>query len=196
LTQNHEVSCSGCGKIVPSYDAVNYGSIEKGYRQLCSQCFNQEVAKLTELEGFEHANFTPVALVDCAGEVHEFHFRTHLFGPGVALEAFELRDGQPAGYQCQIIGDPKDDQRVLLTRLIERIRRALSTKHLRNGELDLQIADRVVRGRIEWDSAHDGSVPVLVIDGREVSWEDFGRMLMSYEGWQFQMNIRDKSEEC
>ena len=38
-------------------------------------------------------------------------------------------------------------------------------------------------------------MPVLVIDGREITWKDFGRMLMSFEDWQFQLNLRDKSEE-
>ena len=196
FTQEHEVRCSACGQIAPSYDIINYGSIERGYRELCSQCFNQEVAKLGGLDDFEHSNFTPVGLADCTGEVHEFHFRTRLFGPGVALDAFELRDGHPAGYQFQIISDPEDDLLMLLGRLIEKIRRALSTKHLKNGDLGLQIADRVVRGRIEWDDAHDDRVPMLVIDGREVSWVEFGQMLMSFEGWQFQLNIHDKSEEC
>jgi len=195
FTQEHEVRCSACGQISPSYDIVNYGSVERGYRQLCSQCFNQEVAKLGGLDDFEHPNFTPVGLADCNGDVHEFHFRTHLFGTGVALAAFELRDGYPGGYQFQIIGDPEDDLLALLGRLIARIRRALATKHLTNGKLGLQISDRVVRGLIQWDDAHDGRVPIVVIDGREVTWEDFGRMLMCFEGWQFQLNIRDKSEE-
>jgi hypothetical protein len=38
-------------------------------------------------------------------------------------------------------------------------------------------------------------MPVLVIDGRDVSWEELGRMLMTFEGWQFRMEIRDRSEE-
>jgi hypothetical protein len=38
-------------------------------------------------------------------------------------------------------------------------------------------------------------VPLLVIDGQEVSWDEFGRMLMSFEGWQFRVAIRDRSEE-
>ena len=45
----------------------------------------------------------------CKRELHEFHFRTHLFGEGVALNAFELRNGSPAGYQFQIIGEPQGD---------------------------------------------------------------------------------------
>jgi Thiolase, C-terminal domain len=101
-----------------------------------------------------------------------------------------------AGYKFQIIGDPEEDLLVLLGRLIEKMRRALSTKHLTDGEHGLQIAEqRVVRGRIEWDDASDGRVPLLVIDGREIGWDEFGRMLMSFEGWQFKLSIADKSEE-
>ena len=196
LTRSRETRCDSCTRITPSYDIVNYGSIEGGYRHLCSQCFNKEVAETAGLTGFENAKFEPVGLVDSTGEVHEFHFRTRLFGTGVALDAFELCDGHPAGYKFQIIGDPEEDLLVLLGRLIEKMRRALSTKHLTNGEHGLQIADqRVVRGRIEWDDARNGRVPLLVIDGREIDWDEFGRMLMSFEGWQFKLSIADKSEE-
>ena len=196
FTLSQQMCCDGCRQSAPSYDIVNYGSIERGYRRLCGQCFNTEVAKAAGLEGFEHAKFEPVGLADCAGEVHEFHFRTHLFGPGVALDAFELRDGSPAGYHFQIIGDPADDMLVLLGRLIAKIRRALSVKHLVDGELGLQIGDnRVVQGMVESDRDYDGRAPLLIIDGREVTWDEFGRMLMSFEGWQFKLNLADKTEE-
>jgi hypothetical protein len=76
------------------------------------------------------------------------------------------------------------------------MRRALSTKHLTNGERGLQISgERIVRGRVECDDARNGRVPVLLIDGREIAWDEFGRMLMSFEGWQFKLTIKDKSEE-
>jgi hypothetical protein len=154
------------------------------------------MAEAVGLEGFEHVRFEPVGLTDCAGEVHEFHFRTNLFGPGVAIDAFELRDGHPAGYQFQIIGDPEDDVLVLLGRLIQKVRRALATKHLTDGQFGLQIADdRVVRGKIEADIDQDDRVPLLIIDGKEITWNEFGRMLMSFEGWQFKMEVADKSEE-
>jgi len=119
-----------------------------------------------------------------------------LFCTGVALDAFELCDGHPSGYYFQIIGDQEKDLLVLLGRLIEKMRRALSTKHLTNGEHGLQISDeRVVRGRVGWDDARNGRVPLLIIDGQEIGWDEFGRMLMSFEGWQFKLTIRDKSEE-
>ena len=81
--QNQQTRCDGCSQITPSYEIVHYGSPERGYRLLCSHCFNTLVAELDGLDGFENARFEPVGLADCAGEVHQFHFRTRLFGPGV-----------------------------------------------------------------------------------------------------------------
>jgi hypothetical protein len=167
-----------------------------GYREHCNQCLNAEIAKSDGLDKFEHVRFNPFEIADRTGEAHVFHFRTRLFGPGVALNAFELHDGYPAGDQFQIIGEPQEELLVLLGRLIAKIRRALSIKHVKDGELGLQIADHLaVQGRIESDSAEDGRVPLLVVDGREITWDEFGRMILTCEGWQFRLEIRDKSDE-
>jgi hypothetical protein len=189
------VSCDACGTTVPAYDVVNYGSIEQGYRGLCSRCFNAEVASALGLERFENVRLHPVAMVDCAGERHEFHFRMRLLGSMMALDAFEVEVGVPRGYQFQILGEPEDEPLSLLARLVARMRRSLSLKHLVPSEHGTEIADQTVCGRIEWDESAEGRVPLLVIDGQEVSWEELGRMLMSFEGWQFRLEIRDRSEE-
>jgi hypothetical protein len=189
------ICCDACGTAVPAYDVVNYGSIEQGYRELCSRCFNTEVASALGLECFENVRLHPVVMTDCAGERHEFHFRMRLLGSIAALDAFELAAGAPGAYQFQIIGKPDDETLSLLGRLIERMRRSLSIKHLVRSEHGTQIADQTVCGRIEWDESEDGRVPLLVIDGQEVSWDEFGRMLMSFEGWQFRVAICDRSEE-
>ena len=44
------VCCEACGTAVPAYDIVSYGSIEQGYRELCTLCFNAEVAQAVGLE--------------------------------------------------------------------------------------------------------------------------------------------------
>jgi hypothetical protein len=36
---------------------------------------------------------------------------------------------------------------------------------------------------------------MLTIDGQEISWDEFGRMLTTFEGWQFRMEVADRSEE-
>ena len=190
------IRCEGCGSATPTYDVVNYGSIEGGYRRLCTHCFNAEVASDHGLEHFENLRVRPVVMTDCAGQVHEFHFRARLQGTMVALEAFEVEDGAPAGYQFQMLGEPEGDLLALLGRLIERMRRRLSDRDLEQTEHGMRIAARLVRARIEWDEKTDGLLPLVVIDGQEVSWEEFGRMLMSFEGWQFRMEIRDRSEEA
>lgn len=192
----NRVRCASCGLKVLPYEIMHSESAEKGYREICNQCFNTEVAKTDGLTRFEHVKFAPVAINDCNGTSHLFYFRIRLFGIGVAIDAFELREGYPFGYQFQIISDPEDDLMVLLGQMIEKIRRALSVKHLIKGESSWQIADhRVVRAVIQSDGGRNGSLPVLAIDGREVSWHEFGRMLMTYEGWQFKLEIRDQSEE-
>jgi hypothetical protein len=189
------ICCDVCGTAVPTYDVVNYGSIEQGYRELCNRCFNAEVASALGLERFDNVCLHPVVMTDCAGERHEFHFRMRLLGTMTALDAFEVTAGAPGGYQFQVLGKPDDELLSLLGRLIERMRRSLSIKHLVRGEHGTQIADQTVCGRIEWDESKDGRVPLLVIDGQEVSWEELGRMLMSFEGWQFRVAICDRSEE-
>ena len=147
------------------------------------------------LERFENVSLHPVVMTDCAGERHEFHFRTRLLGSMLAIDAFELIADAPGGYQFQILGEPEDEPLSLLGRLIERMRRSLSVKYLVHSEHGTQVADWKVCGRIDWDASADGRTPLLVIDGREVSWEDFGRMLMTFEGWQFRLAISDRSEE-
>jgi hypothetical protein len=51
------------------------------------------------------------------------------------------------------------------------------------------------RGLITWDDASHGRLPRLVVDGKEFSWEGFGRMLMAYEGFQFKLQVFDLSED-
>lgn len=181
--------------MTPNYDIIHYGSMECGHRKLCPQCFNAEILKLSGLQEFENSKLEPIGIVDCTGETHVFHFRTLLLGNIVSLEAFELQDGAPSGYKFQLVGDPEEDLFVMLGRLIQKIRRTLSVKHITEGKLGLQIIDTTARGRIEWDDAEEGRVPLVVIDGREVSWDTFGEMLMSFEGWQFKLEIIDPSEQ-
>ena len=127
---------------------------------------------------------------------HEFHFRSRLLGDIASLEALEIRDGSTGAYQFEIIGDPRDDALGLFGRLIERVRRALAIKHLEDEDHGLTIADhQTVRGRIDWDEKAEGRVPLLVIDGREIAWKEFGRMSMTLEGFQFKLQIGDRSEE-
>jgi hypothetical protein len=52
-----------------------------------------------------------------------------------------------------------------------------------------------VRGRIDWGEKAEGRVPLLVIDGREITWKEFGHSFIAFEGFQFRLQISDRSEE-
>ena len=130
------------------------------------------------------------------GAEHEFQFRTRLFGPGMAIDAFELRDGSPAGYEFQVIGEPDEDPLELLGKLIGKMRRALALTHLEDTDHGPQVNDRLIlRGTVDSDPDEDHRVPMVVIDGREISWDELGRMVAAFEGWQFKLEFRDRSEE-
>ena len=53
------VRCHTCRQVIAVYDGISYGSIESGYRQLCSRCFNEEIACAGGL-GFQHVQFEPL----------------------------------------------------------------------------------------------------------------------------------------
>ena len=192
-----KVHCEGCGENAPSYEITHYSTADGKGRQLCSCCFNAEIAKISGVEGFDNIRLQPIGIADCTGEMHQFHFVTRLLGNMVTLEAFEVQDGQSTGYQFQMIGDPEEDMFALLGCMVERIRKALAVKHIHDAGdgHGLQIIDMTVRGRIERDYSEDDSALSVVIDGKEVSWQEFGHMLSSFEGWQFKLEIRDRSEE-
>ena len=193
---DRSLRCHTCGRAIAGFESVHYGSIDVGYRDLCNRCFNQEVAAAGEID-FSHVQFVPLEMPDAAGKTHRFHFEVRLLGDRVALEAFELVEGAPGGYQFQVLGDAEQDLFELMGQMVPRIRRLLAQQHLKTEPHmpGLHIADFLVRGRITWDDNEDGRLPMLVIDGREISWEQFGRMVMGFEGWQFKFEIRDRSEE-
>jgi hypothetical protein len=191
-----DAHCHTCQAPITGYNSVHIGSAESGYRHLCSRCYNAEVAALGEYD-FEHVQFEPIELADADGVKHRFDFRLRLLGDErVSLEAFEILEGAREGYQFQVLDEAGTDPFAVLARLVERMRRALAQRHLEMEErFGLFIKDFLVRGRIDCDLEADDRLPLLVIDGKEIPWEQFGRMLMSFEGWQFKLEIRDRSEE-
>ena len=187
--------CEQCAQPTAPYDAIHYGSVEGGYRLLCTRCFNAEVARLNGMTDFENVRLEPIQMMDCASNAHQFHFQMRLLGTMLVLDAFEIQDGFRAGYEFRIIGKPEDDVLTLLGRLIEKMRRALAVKDLAINGSQFQIRDQTVRGLISSDPAGSGDIPVVVVDGREIGWDDFGRMLAAFEGWQFRLEIRDLADD-
>jgi len=187
--------CDACGAATPAYEGVNFSQGETS-RFLCSRCFNEAVAKDSRVD-FHHLSFHPITLADRDDKIHTFHFQTHLFGDKVTIQALGIQDDEPEGYEFSVCGDAEDELFALFAKLVERLRRDLQRRHIEPGDLTrYQITDGdTLRGRIAWDDDMNGEVPRLVIDGKKLSWHEVGRMLMTYEGFHFKLEIFEGSEE-
>jgi len=185
-------ACSACGAEVASYDGVFLSAGEET-RFLCSRCYNDTVAEYLGLD-YEHVAFEPVTLEDRDGMHHTFQFRTHVFSDQLSLEALETGPGE--GYEFSVIADAQQDLFVTFRELFERIRRELSREHIEPERDGHQITDAgVVRGQITSDPDGFDSMPLLIVDGKPVTWEELGRMVSPYMGFRFKLEIFDRSEE-
>ena len=105
-----------------------------------------------------------------------------------------MHDDPNGGYEFSVPSfHPEGEPLELFRRLFEKMRRALAQKYLRqDDELGLQIAaSGIVRGDVNCDLDSDVGerLPMLVVDGKPISWERFGQMLMTYEGFSFKLEI-------
>jgi len=198
MNERMKMICEKCNIEVKKFDGVHL-TLQDGIIFLCSKCYNQRISEFMEFE-FTHISFEPEVFRDVDGLNHTFNFTTHLTGGGVSIEANEEVDDEHNGYQFSIYGEPEEGVANLFNlfgQLTARIQKGLSKKHLEpahNGKL--HITDQnVVRGQITSDLKTASELPVLVIDGREVSWEELGEMVMIYEGFNFRLDIFDRSEE-
>jgi len=190
---SHEY-CEECGReIRRGFESVHVTeSNGSPGRLLCIECYNREMADYAGID-FQHHQFSSVEISDEEGNKHLFYFVTRLLGAEVSIEAYE-EDADP-GYSFQVHGEAEDVQK-LYRKLLGKMRRALTWQHIVKEKGRLALADELtVRGRFEWDDETDGQLPLLVIDGKAVTWDEFGRILMTFEGWQFKIEIYDPSEE-
>lgn len=70
-----QIHCEGCDEISPSYDIIHYGSTDSGYRQLCTRCYNAEVAKRCGLNDFENIDLNPLGLTTAPERHTSFTFK-------------------------------------------------------------------------------------------------------------------------
>jgi len=191
--------CEHCNCEVKPFDGVY---LTEGDRSsfLCSKCYNQRAAEYADLD-FTHVSFEPEIFTDTDGQDHTFHFTTHLFGDRISMDAIEMKDNDLEGYRFCIIGQSDEGVGSLFSlfgHLIARIERGMDRKHITHGRHGrYQITDDgVVRGHIACNPGDPSGAPVVVIDGQHISWHEFGEMVMTHEGFNFRIDIFDRSEEA
>lgn len=179
--------CSRCERAVPAHELTHVSSSGERQGALCGRCWADVLSQKwgTDVQAVE---IDPISMDDVAGEAHTFHFR---FDPTFRiLSAFELVDGRPGGRQFAVRpvdDEPDEPVASLLGRLLTKMRRWLATVQIEPCSIvhgGYSLVGSTVRGRVEFDAERDRDprLPVVVVDGRTFSWEEFGAMVMSHEG--------------
>ena len=183
--------CGLCGKILRPYDSISVAEV--GER--CYRCFNEESADRLGVD-FDNTPIAPIVVTDVDGVRRRFEIRSMLVGTGHAMSAREVRNrGAEGGYRFEILGDLEADAQDLFRLLRERIRLGLSVRHVQQTEHGWQLTQaHRLSGVIEWDPETDGALPLLIVDGRTFTWDQIGRMLMTFEGFTLNAIVEDTIE--
>lgn len=194
MTENN---CERCGSKFLPYEKIIHLQ-NNPVEIICSECFNAEAAMLINID-LEELNEKTIEVSGKGKKKHLFYICRTVLPMGILLEAIEIQGEEQKGYKIQVRGDVDCNQKELYDKLIKKIKKALSKKYIRFEKTAYTsgnfIKDDKVVGRIEGDEKYDDRVPMLVIDGKDYTWEEFGKMLMTFEGFDFKMKILEGWED-
>jgi len=167
-------------------------------RQLCRECNNKITAEYAgiNLTLFENGIYEFAGI---RGKKHNFKIERIVYPMGIVYEAVEItKDGTP-GYRVAVMGHLDSEQQDLFLKLDAKIRKTVSKRYLENRSIpyagnQVVLKEDVAVGRFEYDEHNDG-IHKVVIDGQAFSWDELGRMLSAYEGFQFKLEIYDISDD-
>ena len=182
-----------CGKCGRTFGAGELISVT-GVGERCYTCFNEEMAARMGVE-FDATPVQPIELADADGVRHRFEIQSLLAATGREMIAQEVPRPERGGYRFEVLGDHEADAWGLFQRLYDKMKREMAVRHVEQTEFGWQLTkgQRLV-GRIEWDDQTEGLVPVLVVDGKAFSWDEVGRMLMTFEGFTLHARVEDSIE--
>lgn len=179
--------CGACGKPLGSVETIHAA----GAGPRCYPCFNRETADRLAID-FDQPQLQPIVLQDADGTPHTFTIRSMLVPTGHEMEAREIVAEGHAGYRFAVLGDLESDAWTLFQLLYATIRREMAIRHVQHTEFGWQLtSDQRLVGRIEWDTQSDGRLPLIIIDGKTFTWDQVGRMLMTFEGFTLDAQIMD-----
>ncbi len=176
-------NCEKCGIAEATVHVTYLDGIEQ---HLCVDCDNENSSELLGIENY--TDFPrEFRATDADGVLHTFEIAKRVHPTGILWEANEDQ-----GYKFALYAEFKDEPAESIKILIDKIDRGVSKKYIVEhnvcGRKAYYFKENKVAGRIEYDSECE-ELPMVVIDGKRYTWENFGRMLLGNEGWNFKMEI-------
>jgi len=170
-------TCTSCG--------AQGAAVSLDGQILCDRCADRRLASIT---GWPELPAPPLPEVVAGpdGRRHTILYRIMRWPGGITARAEEL--GLEEGYRLELTCDHGDDPAQLLARLQRAVRWEIAHPYLEPQEWHGWVLVRdEAGGRLTEDD--ESEVPRVVIDGHSLAWDDFGRLLMSYVGWSFQLRL-------
>jgi hypothetical protein len=136
------------------------------------------------------------SLKDCQGISRTFYVERRIHPTGIYLEAAENIE---FGYKFAVHGELNSNQPELLNKLIEKARKGIGKQYLETKVFPSRqayntISNSQITGLIEYDETSKES-PLVIIDGKPFTWEEVGKMLMAYEGFQIKLMMYDITDD-
>lgn len=167
---------------------------ESGNMSVCTDCYNKFMAD--ELEVELESLIESFSLKDYQGINRTFIVERRIYPEGIYLEGAENIE---FGYKFAVHGELHCNQTNLLNKLIAKARKGMAEQQIKTGvfpngqEYNSIIHDQFT-GLIEYDESSD-ETPLITIDGKPFTWEEVGKMLMTYEGFQLKVKIYDLTDD-
>jgi hypothetical protein len=164
---------------------------------LCDRCADRRISSITGYPVLPDPP-PPISLAGTDGRQHVLAFRVWRAPTGIEVELEETGVPVGEGYHFAALGSHQVDVNDLIAHVTRAAEEEVGRQYLRpnphrSGWL---LRNDAVVGRLVWDAEHDVGGPyAVIVDGRTLTWGEFGRALESYEGCRFQLVIADRCDD-
>jgi hypothetical protein len=162
---------------------------------LCDRCTDRRVEMIT---GYPEAPEAPppLEIVTEDGRRHVLIFRIRRSPTGIEVELEEADAPAGEGYLFAVPGAHDANVEELVNSVRNRAEAEVSRRYLElhPNRSKWIVRDDDVAGRLIFsEESGPGGPHDVVIDGRTLTWREFGEALEPYEGWRFRLVIEDPS---
>ncbi|HYX34360.1 MAG TPA: hypothetical protein VE954_14750 [Oligoflexus sp.] len=193
-------TCQACQKVKPAVGSVHLRESDGSKsHHVCSSCYNAQACDRMGIARLETSEIPHLIMLDLDGIPHTFSFEV-MMTTGLGIRALELLEDGQIGYSFGVLEHPETPVAEAYAKLLVKITAALSVRYIHDGNgfeswhRVKSLAGSVVVGRIDEGERAGETIPTAIIDGREYSWEEFGRLLTSYTGFNFRLECLSDCE--
>lgn len=182
--------CSHCGMKKVKVNLQIKGEL----LHLCNDCYNKMMSD--ELNVNLEQVIESFTLVDGRGISRTFYVERRVYPIGFYFEAVENIE---FGYKFAVHGELEGSQQEMISRLIEKTRKGIAEQYIETdvfsgGQAYQNMKNDQIVGVIEYNEASDDE-PLVIIDGKPYTWEEVGKMVTAFEGFQIKLKMYDITDD-